>query len=164
ILRVGAIAEQAVGHRVEPSPILFGRAGKCSLVHLEQLYARDAGKGGSARRRPSRGWGPAGRGAPTGGRARYGPEGQARCSASQTLAGVRGTRVISTPRSASASSTALAIAGTGEMMPLSPTPFTPSSLRVDGKSSAVTSSGGTWSAFGTPYSMSEPVKSGPASA
>ena len=93
---------------------------------------------------------------------RFGPR-PGRAKRFHTLAEVSGTRVISTPRSASASSTALAIAGTGEMMPLSPTPFTPSSLRVDGKSSAMTSSGGTWSAFGTPYSISEPVRSCPAS-
>src|SRR5436309_3688260 len=142
VLRIGAIAEQAVGDGVQPGCIIFGGAGERALVHLEQLYAPDAEKGG-------RDWGDQ-------------DDGRAPRSAAQTLAAVSGTRVISTPRSASASSTALAIAGTGEMMPLSPTPLTPSSLRVEGKSSAITSSGGTWSALGRPYSISEPVTSWPA--
>ena len=77
------------------------------------------------------------------------------------LPAVRGTRDTSAPRSISASSTALAMAGTGEMIPLSPTPLMPISLRVDGKSRAMTSRGGTWSALGTPYSIREPVRSWP---
>jgi hypothetical protein len=65
-----------------------------------------------------------------------------RRSASHSRAGVMGTRVISVPRSASASSTAFAMAAGGEMMPLSPTPLMPSSFRMEGKDIAMVSRGG----------------------
>src|SRR6185295_1308308 len=71
-----------------------------------------------------------------------------RRSASQSRAGVMGTRVISVPRSASASSTAFAMAAGGEMMPLSPTPLMPSSFRMEGKDIAMVSRGGRSAARG----------------
>src|SRR5439155_17238153 len=70
--------------------------------------------------------------------------------ASHTRAGVRGSVLMSIPPSARASSTALAMATGGEMIPLSPTPLMPSSLTTEAWSRAVTSSGGIWSARGTP--------------
>src|SRR3989442_12389139 len=55
---------------------------------------------------------------------------------------VTGTSRITTPRSATASSTAFAIAAAPGMAPLSPTPLTPSGLIADGCSSRATGSGG----------------------
>src|SRR3989442_3865703 len=55
---------------------------------------------------------------------------------------VTGTSRITTPRSATASSTAFAIAAAPGMAPLSPTPLTPSGVIADGCSSRATGSGG----------------------
>src|SRR5947208_7263770 len=71
-----------------------------------------------------------------------------RASRPKSRAGVIGTSRTTTPRSATASSTALAIAAAPGMAPLSPTPLIPSGLIVDGCSSSATGSGGSWSAFG----------------
>src|SRR2546422_10851167 len=68
-------------------------------------------------------------------------------SAANNRALVTGTSRITTPRSATASSTAFAIAAAPGMAPLSPTPVTPSRLIADGCSSRATGSGGSPSAL-----------------
>src|SRR5881397_2980871 len=67
-------------------------------------------------------------------------------SAANNRALVTGTSRITTPRSATASSTAFAMAAPG-MAPLSPTPLTPSGLIADGCSSSATGSDGSPSAL-----------------
>src|SRR2546427_7010604 len=66
---------------------------------------------------------------------------------------VTGTSRTTTPRSATASSTALAIAAAPGMAPLSPTPLTPSGLIVEGCASRATGSGGGGSGVGVAESL-----------
>src|SRR3989440_10163781 len=74
-------------------------------------------------------------------------------SAANNRALVTGTSRITTPRSATASSTAFAIAAAPGMAPLSPTPLTPSGLIVEGCASRATGSGGGGSAVGVAESI-----------
>src|SRR5262249_8658943 len=66
----------------------------------------------------------------------------------KSRAGVTGTSRMVIPKSASASSIALAMTAAPGMAPLSPTPLIPSSLTTEGWGSWTTAIGGTWSAFG----------------
>jgi len=67
----------------------------------------------------------------------------------RTRHGSAGVCVTRTPRGASASSMALAIAAGGEMAPPSPSPFMPSGLRGEGNSRWIVSIGGRSLAAGT---------------
>src|SRR5262249_33150714 len=69
-------------------------------------------------------------------------------TSAKSRAGVTGTSVMVIPKSASASSIALAMTAAPGMAPLSPTPLIPSSLTTEGWGSWTTAIGGTWSAFG----------------
>src|SRR6185503_12863979 len=79
----------------------------------------------------------------------------ARCIARHTLGGVNGISRWVTPNGASASITALAMAGVAAMVPASPTPFTPNGFTGDGVTVRSVSKLGSWSARGTQYSMSD---------
>ena len=70
-------------------------------------------------------------------------------SRATTRAADTGVSVTRTPKGASASSTAFAIAAGGEIAPPSPSPFTPRGLRGDGHSRCTVSISGRSSAFGT---------------
>src|SRR5213592_2983831 len=67
----------------------------------------------------------------------------------QTFSGLAGRGTSVTPRCDNASITALITAGGDAIVPVSPTPFTPSSLLVDGVTSRPTSISGTSVAAGT---------------
>src|SRR3989441_6532050 len=82
-------------------------------------------------------------------------------SAANNRALVTGTSRITTPRSATASSTAFAIAAAPGMAPLSPTPLTPSGLIADGCSSRATGSGGSPAGLRMAESLRLAVRSWP---
>ena len=81
--------------------------------------------------------------------------------ACQIFGGVSGMSMWAMPNGASASITALATAAVDAIAPASPAPFTPSGLTGDGVTVRSSSNAGSWSAFGTAYSMSDAVRSWP---
>ena len=87
----------------------------------------------------------------TGGKVQFGctslPS-RAACTSDHTFCGVSGISILVMPSGASASNTALTIAGGAAIQPASPTPLAPSGLEGEGVSMVSVTNAGTCSAEG----------------